>query len=70
MNNSKRLLTDLAIVLALSVAGAMLAAGLDAGGTRWLKFIGYMIFFASILSPSILFPNSSCSIMGRLRKRS
>ena len=69
MNNSKKFLINVAIVLAASVVGALLMTGLD-GGTRWIKFIGYVIFFASIISPSVLFPNSSCSIMSRLRRRS
>jgi len=70
MVNPKRFLTNLAIVLAVSVVGALLMTGLDNGGMRWIKFIGYVIFFASIISPSVLFPNSSCSIMSRLRRRS
>jgi hypothetical protein len=70
MINTNRFLIKLAIVLAASVVGGLLMTGLDAGGTRWIKFIGYVIFFASIISPSVLFPNSSCSIMSRLRRRS
>lgn len=70
MNNPKKLLTNLAIVIAASAVGAGLMTGLDLGGNRLLKFICYVIFFASILSPSLLFPNSSCSIMSRLRRRS
>ncbi|MFY9611295.1 MAG: hypothetical protein WAU45_22135 [Blastocatellia bacterium] len=70
MENHKRFLINLAIMLALSVAGALFMTGVDIGGTRWVKFIGYVIFFASIFSPSILFSNSSCSIVSRLRRRS
>jgi hypothetical protein len=69
MVNPNRFVIKLAIVLAASVVGALLMTGFD-GGTRWIKFIGYAIFFASILSPSILFPTSSCSLMSRLRRRS
>lgn len=72
MTNPKKRLINLAIVLASSVVVALLMAGLDGGGTRWIKFVGYVILFASIISPSLLFPSSSssCSIMSRLRKRS
>jgi len=70
MTNPKKRLTNLAIVLAFSVIGALLMVGLDGGGARWIKFIGYLVFFASISSPSLLFPASSCSLMSRLRKRS
>ena len=69
MVNPNRFLIKLAIVLAASGVGALLMTGFD-GGTRWIKFIGYAILFASILSPSILFPTSSCSLMSRLRRRS
>lgn len=70
MNNPKRFLINIAIVLSCSIIGALLMVGVDGGGTRWIKFAGYAIFFASIISPSVLFPSSSCSIMGRLRRRS
>lgn len=69
MNNPKRFITKVVFVLSFSVIGALLMAGLD-DGTRWIKFVGYLIFFASIISPSVLFPTSSCSIMSRLRRRS
>ena len=70
MVNTKRLLINVAIMLTVSLFGAFLMTGFDVGGTRWIKFVGYAIFFASIVSPSVLFPNSSCSFMGRLRRRS
>jgi hypothetical protein len=69
MNNLKRVLINLAIVLASSVVGALLMTGLDAGGARWIKFVAYMIFFASIVSPSVLFLNSSCSLSRWRRRR-
>jgi hypothetical protein len=70
MKKPKRFLINVAFVLSFSVIGALLMVGLDGGGARWIKFVGYVIFFASIISPSALFPNSSCSIMSRLRRRS
>jgi hypothetical protein len=70
MVNPNRFLVKLAIVIAFSVVGALLMTGLDVGGMRWIKFIGYVIFFASIVSPSVLFPNSRCSFTSRLRRRS
>jgi len=45
--------------------------GVDLGGTRWLKFILYVVFFASISSPAVFSSRYSCSGMLRgLRKRS
>jgi hypothetical protein len=70
MVNPTRFLIKLAIVIASSVVGALLMTGLDVGGTPWIKFIGYVIFFASIVSPSVLFSASSCSFTSRLRRRS
>lgn len=71
MDNKNRLLTNIVGVLLVSVFGAMLMIGLDPGGTRWLKFILYVIFFASISSPAIFSSRNSCSIvLRRLRKRS
>ena len=71
MDNKNRLLTNIVGVLLASVFGAILMIGLDPGGTRWLKFILYVIFFASISSPAIFSSRNSCSLMlRRLRKRS
>lgn len=70
MVNPNRFLVKLAIVAAASVVGALLMTGLDVGGMRWIKFIGYVILFASIFSPSVLFSDSSCSFASRLRRRS
>lgn len=70
MENPKRSLINLATMLAMSVVGALMMTGVDGDGTGWLKFIGYLTFFASILSPSILLSSSSCSILSRLRRRS
>ena len=70
MTNPNKLLRNLAIVLAFSVIGAVLMVGLDGGGNRWIKLIGYLVLLASIISPSVLFPASSCILMSSLRKRS
>jgi hypothetical protein len=67
----KKLLLDTADVLAICVAGAMLMTGFDHGGTRWLKFVGYLVFFTSISSPAVFSSRYSCSAMPRrLRKQS
>lgn len=71
MDNTKRLLINLGCILAISIIGAILMMGVDPGGTRWLKFILYVIFFASISSPAVFSSRYSCSAMvRRLRKRS
>ena len=71
MDNTKRKLVNIACTAAVSIIGAMLMMGLDGGGTRWLKFIVYVMFFASISSPAFFSSHLSCSAMfSRLRKRS
>lgn len=70
MEHRKGFVINLVMMLAVSAVGALFVTGVDVGGTTWIKFIAYVIFFASILSPSILISNSSCSIMSRLRRRS
>lgn len=70
MYNTKRLLINTAGVLAFSIIGAILMMAVDPGGTRWLKFFLYVLFFASISSPAVFSSQSSCSsVMRRLRKR-
>jgi hypothetical protein len=71
MDNKNRLLIDIVGVLAVSFIGAILMMGLDPGGTRWLKFLLYIVFFVSISSPAVFSSRYSCSTMlRRLRKRS
>ena len=71
MENKNRLLINIVGILVVSIIGAILMMGLDLGGTRWLKFILYVFFFASISSPSVFSSRFSCSGMLRyLRKRS
>lgn len=56
-------------VLAISIAGAVLTMGVDLDGTRWLKFVVYLIFFASISSTGLFSSRFSCSFKAtRLRK--
>jgi hypothetical protein len=71
MNDAKRVLANIATVLAISIVGAILMMGVDLGGTRWMKFILYVLFFAIISSPALFSSHLSCSSMlRRLRKRS
>ena len=69
VDNKKRLLMNLMLVLAVAAIGATLTMGVHSGGTFWLKFLLYLVF-ALISSPAIFAPNSSCTSMLRLRKRS
>jgi hypothetical protein len=41
----------------------------DGDGTRWLKFVLYVIFFASIFSPSLFVSSSRCGFLARTRNR-
>jgi hypothetical protein len=71
MDNKKRLLINTSGILAVAIIGAILMMGVDLGGTRWLKFILYVVFFASISSPAVFSSRYSCSgMLRRLRKRS
>ncbi len=71
MDNTKRLLANIGGILGVSIIGAILMIGVDPGGTRWLKFILYAIFFVSISSPAVFSSRYSCSgMLRRLRKRS
>lgn len=69
MDNRKRLFINLAGILAFSIIGTLLTTGLDLGGTRWLKFVLYLAFFASISSSAVFSSRLSCSgMLRRLRK--
>lgn len=71
MENKKTLVVNIGVILAASLIGAILTMGVDPGGTRWLKFILYVVFFASISSPALFSSRYSCSgMLRRLRKRS
>lgn len=69
MDNRKRLFINIAGVLVFSMIGALLTIGLDLGGARWLKFLLYLTFFASISSSAVFSSRLSCSgMLRRLRK--
>jgi hypothetical protein len=69
VDNRKKLFINLAGILAFSIVGALLTMGLDLGGTRWLKFMLYPAFFASISSSAVFSSHLSCSgMLRRLRK--
>ena len=71
MDNTKRLLVNIGGILVVSIAAAILVNGVVPDRTRWLKFILYAVFFASISSPAVFSSRYSCSTMlRRLRKRS
>jgi hypothetical protein len=69
MDNRKRPIINIAGVVVFSFIGAFLMIEFDDGGARWLKFILYVIFFASISSSALFSSRFSCSfLMGRSRK--
>ena len=71
MNRSKYFIINVALILAFAVIGSAFMMAFDQGGTRWLKFVLYMGFFASLFSPFLFSSSSSCSLFfSRLRKRS
>ncbi|MGZ8848561.1 MAG: hypothetical protein ACXW3C_19040 [Pyrinomonadaceae bacterium] len=53
-----RLRIGVAIALALVGAGLMILV--DSGGTAWLKFALYAIFFSAIFLAALLSPAKSC----------
>lgn len=68
-NNKKKLMVKFACVLAFSIIGATLVMGFDLGGTLWLKFVLYMIVFASLSSSGLFSSRFSCGL-SRMFKRS
>ncbi len=71
MDNTKRLVVNIVGILGASIIGAILTMGIDLGGTRWLKFILYVVFFGAISSPALISSRHSCSeMLRRLRNRS
>jgi hypothetical protein len=69
VDNAKRLFINVAGILVISIVGALLTTGLDLGGTRWPKFMLYLVFFASISSSAVFSSRLSCSgLLRRLRK--
>lgn len=47
-------------MVALALVGAVLMIIVDHGGTAWLKFALYAIFFCAIFLAAILSPVMSC----------
>ena len=71
MDRRTKLLLNLGGIAIVSIVGAMLMMGVDLGGTRWLKFLLYVGFFASISSLAAFSSGYSCSsVLRRMRKRS
>jgi hypothetical protein len=71
MDRTKKLLLNIGGIAIVSMIGAILMMGFDMGGTRWLKFLLYLVFFASISSPAVFSSRFSCSsLFRRLSKRS
>lgn len=71
MNRSKNFIINVAVMLAVAFVGSFFMMAFDQGGTRWLKFVLYVGFFASLFSPFLFSSSSSCSLLfSRLRKRS
>lgn len=70
MNTSKQLVGSFIAILVFSMLGAFLMLGVDKGGTVWLKFFLYVIFFLSITAPAFSYSNKSCAAwLGRFLKR-
>jgi hypothetical protein len=75
MDNRKRLFINIGAIVLFSAVCAFVVVQFDNGGTRWLKFVLYLFFFASISSASLFSSNNFCSrlssrLMGHPRKRS
>jgi len=70
MRKSKQSIESFITLLIGSILAALLMLGVDKGGTVWLKFFLYVMFFLSITATAFLYPNKSCtSWLGRLLKR-
>jgi Na+/proline symporter len=71
MDRTTKLLLNVGGIAIVAIVGAMLMMAVDLGGTRWLKFLLYVAFFASISSPAVFSSSYSCSsLLRRMRKRS
>jgi hypothetical protein len=70
MNTPKHSIGTFVLLLAVSLVGAFLMLGVDRGGTVWIKFILYLMFFLSISYPAMFYSNENCSAwIGRLMRR-
>jgi hypothetical protein len=71
MDRTKKLLLNIGSIAIVSIIGAIMMMGVDTDGTRWLKFLLYFGFFASISSPAVFSSSFSCSsVLRRISKRS
>lgn len=68
MENRKKPVT-IAGVLTVSSIGAVMMMGVDLEGTRWLKFVLYLLFLASISIPAVFSSSFSYSSMLRRPRR-
>lgn len=70
MNASKQSIGSFITILVISMVGAFFMLSVDKGGTVWLKFFLYVMFFLSITAPALFYSNGSCTAwIGRLLKR-
>jgi hypothetical protein len=67
MKVSRRSSVRAVAVIALALAGAAVMIYLDSGGTTWLKFALYVIFFYGIFLAAVSSSVNSCG--GRLFRR-
>jgi len=53
------------VAIALALVGAVLMILVDSGGTAWLKFALYAIFFFAMFFAGLLSPVKSCGSLFR-----
>ena len=57
---SRRSQLRIGVAIALALVGAVLMILVDHGGTMWLEFVLYAIFFSAIFLAALLSPFKSC----------
>ena len=60
MKISRRSRLRIGVAIALALVGAVLLILVNHGGTVWLKFVLYAIFFSAIFLGAVLSPVKSC----------
>ena len=50
------------ILIAIALTGAALMITVDGGGTVWLKFALYSLFFVAVFLGAVLSPLQSCGL--------
>jgi hypothetical protein len=60
MEISRRSRLRIGVAVALALVGAVLMILVDYGGTAWLKFALYAIFFSAVFLAAVLSPVKSC----------